>query len=291
MPMDLMPSWVDSTSWQRDLHLNTEAGSRQVAEFQSQQTVQRDVAIDAGDDSTQETYVVSGAIALSNLPETQAIVISTETLGGELYRVVTPLLSNYAYLEGQMENTTGHHLISGPANIYLQDEFVGLTTIAPTAAGQKLRVGFGADRQIRTRRELMSQKETPRGGNKLTEYRYRLVVANYHDEEIPIRLMDRIPVSSTDGSITILLKPESSDKLSTDALYTRLRRPTGILRWDLDIPPRQFGSDAFDLEYDFSIELARDASLLTGEMARNMQNDIRFNKTMGGGGFGGGGSF
>ena len=69
-----------------------------------------------------------------------------------------------------------------------------------------------------------------------------------------------------------------------------MQRPTGVLRWDLQIPAKSFGSDAFDHEYCYSIELDRQQTIVSNDLTESL-GDLQFQKMNMGGGMGGGGPF
>lgn len=283
------PGWLDAEGLRRSAQLNSAANQRQVSELTTVAEVQRELAGDAGEALTDESYAVSDRVQIDNHPQIQTIAILSTQLDGKLNRVVTPLLSSFAFREAELTNTSGQNLISGAAEAYLDGEFVGRTILPPTAAGQRLKVGFGKDRKIRTRRELLNRDETVQGGNRRTTLKYRLVIANYYKEPVDIRLLDRVPIAAKDGSITVDLEPATAEKLSEDALYLRLQRPTGVLRWDLELPKERFGSNAFDFEYSYSVELDRQQTIVGSDVSQTM-DDLQFEKmNMGGmGGMGGG---
>jgi uncharacterized protein (TIGR02231 family) len=228
---------------------------------------------------------------LDSHAQPQTVAILRTTVQGELYRVVTPLLSSFAFREAALVNESGQSLIAGSADVYLENKFVGRVQLPPTAAGQKLTIGFGNDRQVRTRRELLSRDEVIKGGNRRSELVYRLVVSNYHDALVAIRLLDRIPIAAKDDSINLTLSADETKRLSDDPLYQRMQRPTGILRWDIDVPGKRFGSEAFDHEYGYSIEHDREQTLVSKDLVQRTQEDLRFKRTNMGGGMGGGGTF
>lgn len=297
---DVAPAWEDPASWHRNLSLNTQAAGRQVYEINQRQSVQRELADDANRNLTDETYLVQDPIEIADQTAGQAITIFRSNVSSRIYRVVTPLLSSFAYREAMLENDTGQNLVGGDATVFLDGRFVGKTTLPPTAAGGEFAVGLGADRQVRTRRELLTRKESIKGGNRLSELKYRLVISNYHPTEIDIRLYDRIPISNDSGTINVAAENDSLGKLSEDAKYLRMQRPTGILRWDLEIPAKRFGSNAYDHPYHYTVEMDRTQSVVSNDVEKQMRNDLRFNQSGGGGmggglggfgGFGGGGSF
>ncbi|EMI15651.1 hypothetical protein RMSM_07416 [Rhodopirellula maiorica SM1] len=282
-----IPSWQDQMVWHRDITRNAESGMKQIAELEAPAEIKRDIAIDAGSDISDESYKITDRIKIPSRLEHQTVAVTRDTLPGDLNYVVTPLLSSFAFREADLKNTIGRNMIAGDADIYLDENFIGKTTLPPTAAGQRFRIGFGADRQVRTRRELMSRDSSVHGGNQRVAMKYRLVVSNYHDTVIPIRLLDRIPLAMQNESVSVTLATDTANQLSTDPLYLRMQRPTGILRWDLEIPAERFGSDAFDFEYQFTIELDREKRIVGDRMFEQMRSDYRFENT-GGGGFGGG---
>lgn len=283
-------SWMNDDLVALNVRLNSQAGIRQINELTSSAEVQREVAADASALASEESYELENAVSLPNIETAQTVAILDYEASGEYYRVVTPLLSSFAFREALLLNDTGQTLIAGPADVYQENVFVGRIFMPPTAAGQKVTVGFGTDRQVRSRRELLQRDDAIRGGNRQSSLKYRLVVSNFHEKPVKIRLLDRIPIAAKDDSITVTLPSSETERLSKDPLYMRMQRPTGILRWDLDIPEKRFGSEAFDHEYEYSVELDRQQTIVGGDLARRMKQDTQF-KQMNGGGMGGGGGF
>ncbi|MGB0597075.1 MAG: mucoidy inhibitor MuiA family protein [Rubripirellula sp.] len=285
-----LPDWLDEDMLQRNARLNSVANQRQVNELTTVAEVQRTLAEDAGDNLSDETYSVNKRIQITNGPQLQTIAILSTELQGQMHHVVTPLLSSFAFREAELTNTAGRNLIAGDADVYLDGDFAGRTILTPTATGQTLTIGFGADRKIRTRRELLSKQESVQGGNRRTTLQHRLVITNYHETPVDIRLLDRIPITAKDGSIRVELDTTTTAPLSDDPLYVRMQKPTGVLRWDLQIPAKRFGSDAFDHEYAYSIELDRQQTIVSNDIS-NTLGDLQFQKMNMGGGMGGGGNF
>lgn len=283
--------WLDTLAVAQNVQLNTDAGLRQIDELVSTGEVQRNVAADASAMTTDETYAIGDQVSLASRPNSQTVSILAKQLKGEMHRTATPLLSSFAFRSASLVNDSGQNLIAGPAEVYLESKFVGRVQLPPTALGQKFTVGFGADRQVRTRRELLSRGESIKGGNRRTDLKYRLVISNYHETPIAIRLLDRIPIAAQDNSINLTLTADENKRLSADPLYQRMERPTGILRWDIDIPAKRFGSEAFDHEYAYTIELDRQQTIVSNELVQRTESDLRFQKTNMGGGMGGGGAF
>ncbi|MCO8121305.1 DUF4139 domain-containing protein [Stieleria sp. TO1_6] len=293
-PFDALPGWEDAALWQRNVALNTQAAARQVSEINQRQGVQREMADDAISNLADETYQVPGRLRIADQSEQQTVMIFHTQMSSPIYRVVTPLLSSFAHREAVLENQTGQSLVGGEAMVFLDGQFVGQTTLPPTAAGGELTVGLGADRQVRTRRELLNREEAIQGGNRLTKLSYRLVVSNYNATEIAIRLYDRVPISDDSAAVNVIADGNSLGPLSDDAKYLRMRRPTGILRWDLTVPAKRFGSDAYDHDYHYTVESDRTQPIVSNDVQQQIQDGLRFDRSGGGGmggGMGGGGAF
>lgn len=273
------------SSTTRDIALNSLAGEIQELELQAAAKTARSLASDVHDEVASQTYELAQPVSLDTRREQQLVEIVDAELTGELYHVATPLLSSFAYREADLENTLSIGLLGGTAAIYLDDRFVGNMTIPTTASGQRLLVGFGADGQVRTRRELVNKQETVQGGNRRLEFEYRLVVSNFKDTPVTLRVLDRIPITDQSQQISVTLAP-TEVPMSEDKLYERVLRPLGILRWDVDLPASRFGSDAFDIDYSYTIEFDRSRSLAVpgaAEQAERDLHDMSLPAQMGGG--------
>lgn len=121
---------------------------------------------DSADEVASQTYLIEQTVSLDSRREQQLVQILDAQLEGELYHVATPLLSSFAYREADMINNRAEGLLHGPATIFLDDRFVGRAEIPSIASGQHLVVGFAADPQVRTRRELLDKADEVQGGNR-----------------------------------------------------------------------------------------------------------------------------
>jgi len=244
----------------RDLQLNRLADEMQNIEFMASARKARGLASDAFDEVATQTYPIEGPVSLESRREQQLVEIAEKDLSGSLYHVAIPLLSSFAYREAELVNELPFGLLSGPASIYLDDRFVGTMTIPTTASGQRLLIGFGADGQVRTRRELLEKSDAVQGGNRKIGFEYRLVLSNFKETEVNVRLFDRIPLSGQSEQIRVELG-DVSIPISDDKLYGRVRQPYGLLRWDVVLGASMHGSDATDIKYGYTVEFDRSRML------------------------------
>jgi len=218
-------------------------------------------------------YQLKSPVSLPSRNNRQIVRILQTELPSQFYHVATPVLTSYVYREAELANDSQTDLLSGPITVYLDDRFVGRGEIPTVARGQEFVVGFGADSQLRTRRELVSKTNGFNGGNRETKVRYRLLVENYKETETEIRLVDRIPVTSDTDNLRVTLLPTET-KLSDDESYSRVERTKGILRWDTKVAARATGASAHEIEYGFTMEHSRNYVVsLPKNLARRQQEE------------------
>lgn len=202
------------------------------------------------------SYRLATTVTLPTRKDRQMVRIVSTQLPSEFYHVATPVLTNYVYREAQLTNNSSEDLLGGPIMVYLDDKFVGRGEIPTVARGQTFVVGFGADPQLRTRRELVDKTEGINGGNRELKFEYRMVVENFKDAPAAIRLVDRMPTPLNGAKIRITRNEFSTD-LSEDPYYERVEKPEGILRWDIEVPGSASGNDARMIEYAYTVEYDR----------------------------------
>lgn len=208
-------------------------------------------------------YQIATPVSLASRADQQMLRIQDMELAAQFYHVATPVLTSFVYREAEMTNNAAEVLLGGPVSVYLDGHFVGRAELPTVARGETFVMGFGADPQLRARRELLDKTEAVQGGNREITLKIRLVVENYKDTEVKVRLFDRIPHPERKSDIRVTLGEMGADKLSDDKLYLRLEQPKGILRWDITVPAKASGEKARLLEYSYKVELDRNLTVTT----------------------------
>jgi len=203
------------------------------------------------------SYVLPTPVSLASRADQQMLRIQDMELAAQFYHMATPVLTAFVYREAEMTNNAAEVLLGGPVSVYLDGRFVGRGDLPTVARGETFVMGFGADPQLRARRELLDKTESVQGGNREVSLKVRLAIENYKDAEVKVRLFDRIPQPERKTDIRVTLGEMAADKLSDDKLYVRLEQPKGILRWDITVPAKASGEKARLLEYGYKIELDR----------------------------------
>jgi len=221
------------------------------------------------------SYALDGPVSLASRSDQQMLRIMQMELESQFYHVATPILTSHVYREAELKNTGADALLAGQVSVYLDGRFVGRGELPTVAKGETFVMGFGADPQLRARRELADRTEAVQGGNREMALKYRLVIENYKDQAVKVRLFDRYPHPERKADVRVTLD-EMKDKLSTDKLYERLEKPKGILRWDIQVPAGASGEKAHILEYGYKLEFDRNLGLATPAGTKLKENQAEF---------------
>lgn len=229
------------------------------------------------------SYALPGKASLASRNNPQMFRIATLALESSFYYTVVPLITNYVYQGVEARNTSALALLPGPYNAYLDGQFAGSGTLPLVAANQSFAIGFGTETQLRGIRELTDKTTEIRGGNKLVKYTYKLTLRNYMNRPARLRVWDRIPQAIDTNVMVKLIKPER--ELSTDAFYVNEEQPTGLLRWDVDVPALAVDAKSvivtysFTMEYDKNFAVAEPSAAVTKQMEEKFRM-LQFDRDM-----------
>ena len=172
----------------------------------------------------------------------------------KLFRIAVPMITDSTYIRSNVTNTSDYILLPGVASIFHGSDYVGKTSLPTIAPGESFDLDLGIDPIVIASRVLL-EKETVSTGlfssGIQTLYKYRVTISNGHEETIDVRLWDRMPVSRNE-EIEVTLK-NISTPLSTDALYLSSMRPTGLLRWDLQLLGNTTGKSSTELSWEVDV--------------------------------------
>lgn len=229
----------------------------------------------AGDQGPSVSYAIAAPVSLASRSDQQMLRILAAELATEFYHVATPVLTSYVYREARIQNSGTEVLLAGSTSVYLDGRFVGRGEVPTVAQGETFVMGFGADPQLRVRRERVDRTDRVQGGNREISMRYRITMENFKNAEATVRVFDRRPVSDRETDVRVTMG-EMDEKLSTDKLYLRLEQPKGILRWDVKVAAKAAGETAHTFEYGYKIEFDRTLSLGAPSRAQTGANQQEF---------------
>ena len=147
--------------------------------------------------------------------------------------IAIPKLKEAAFLRAQLRNTLPYPLLSGNADLFVVQDFIGSTRVPFIAAEEEAKVFFGEDRQIRIKHERTKREKNPPGflgKNERVKLAYKITVQNLRRHKVDIEILDQLPISQNTKieikNLTITPEPAKKDE-------------KGFLTWTLTLEPQE----------------------------------------------------
>ena len=162
------------------------------------------------------------------------IGIDIRNLGLDIIYTATPIEKENVYLKGRFVNNGASPFPTGPAQIFVDNQFLG-NIILPTLAGnQSTDISLGIDRDIKVMRKEKTERRT--SGmfivtDVVTDYTIEIELQSFKDKPVKIEIIDRIPISVKEKEIYIL-----DEKFDIKPVKITKRK---IVVWNIEIPPKE----------------------------------------------------
>ena len=147
--------------------------------------------------------------------------------------IAVPKLKEAAFLRAQLRNTLPYPLLSGNADLFVVQDFIGSTRVPFIAAEEEAKVFFGEDRQIRVKHERTKREKSPPGflgKNERVKLAYKITIQNLRRHKVEIEILDQLPISQNTKieikDLTITPEPAKKDE-------------KGFLTWTLTLEPQE----------------------------------------------------
>lgn len=137
-------------------------------------------------------------VTIRNKADALRLKLDQTRIATEILAEVAPRFDQTAFVIAETTNTTEEPILPGPATLHMDGAMVGRGFLDLTAPGDDLRIGFGPINGITAAHRVPEENEGDRGiirrSNQTTQTE-TLIVTNLTDEDWPLRVVDRVPVS------------------------------------------------------------------------------------------------
>ena len=184
-------------------------------------------------------FVVQEPYSLATGGDAIDVELSRSRVPADYQYISVPKLEKQAYLIAKIPDWAKLSLLTGQANLYFEDGYIGRTILDAEATRDTLEEALGPDRSITVNREKVDEFSKSRivGRNKTETRGFEIQVRNNKNQPITITILDQIPLSSLDA---ISVSPTELDGGEYD-------KEDGEVKWVLTIPAGQ--SRKLDLGY------------------------------------------
>jgi uncharacterized protein (TIGR02231 family) len=140
--------------------------------------------------------------------------------------------------------------MDGDANIYLENSYVGKSTINTRLFKDTLELSFGIDNNIGVKRERLTEFTENQfiGSNRKETRAYKLTIRNNKSYPVTAKLTDQIPVSTT-KEIQVETLELSGGKPDTDS---------GKVVWEITLKP----NESKDLIIKYSVKYPKNKQVI-----------------------------
>ena len=182
------------------------------------------------------------------------LAISSQILKADFEYSSYPRAILSAYLGSRVTNAPELQLLGGRVNIFLDGDFVGISSIDNIGPAEQFDLYLGADENVKVKREQVQKTvdETFIAGipspTRKTTFRYKLTVENYKSKKIRVKLFEAMPVSEDDR---IKIKIE---KVSQEPAKKDWKDRKGVWLWELSLEPKA----KQEIFYTYTVEHPRE---------------------------------
>lgn len=171
--------------------------------------------------------------------------LKVEKVATQFQLYLVPKLEKDAFVVARLTGWESLDLLTGQANIYYGNTFVGKTVVDPSVLDDTLEVSMGRDRSIyveRTKTNSGTKKKLIEN-SKVYSADYKITVKNKNRGKINLIIEDHIPVSQND----------KIEVASTNS-GGKLDESRGLISWDINLK----GLETKTFKYSFSVKYPKD---------------------------------
>ncbi len=177
--------------------------------------------------------------------EPTLVEIATHEIDADYEYYIAPAKRREAFLTMQFTGWEEFNLLSGNANLFFENTFIGRTYLDTEHVGDSLKTSLGVDEGITVSRKRVRDLSSKRmlGGKRTDSFGYEIQIRNNKQAPVTVVIEEQIPVS-TDSGIEVSIK--DSDGASFE-------EETGRLSWKKTIQP----AETLDLRFSFDVRYAK----------------------------------
>lgn len=127
----------------------------------------------------------------------QYVILDKKNVEANYKYHTVPKLTNQVFLMAFVKNWQNLNLISGEANIYFEDNYIGKTNITSNYIKDEFPISLGIDERIVVKRIKLEDKTAQKSfnSNKWETESYEISIRNNTKENIELEVLDQIPLS------------------------------------------------------------------------------------------------
>ena len=207
-------------------------------------------------------YRGEGRVDVPSDGEFHSVALTGQSTEMEIYYVTVPRVAANVFRMAKLHNPLKSPLLTGPTDVYLDDEYLLSTTINTVPPKAEMDLGLGVEESIKVARNTTYQEN--RGGNILVgvkelQHEIKIDLANNLGKKANIEVRDRLPIPAKDAKVDVIIDAVSP----TWEKYKQTERDLPIqggYHWWVDLPARKQKT----LSVKYTLKIATDSDLVGG---------------------------
>lgn len=203
----------------------------------------------------QAVFRVPGRVSMMAQQGARSFRLASASIAPELIVRAVPALDATAFLEASFRNAEETPLLPGRVAIYRDGLYVGRSSMVLTPKDEEVRLGFGADDQVKIARTVARKLEGTAGligSSRIDEREFKISVRNGHGFPVKVSIEDQIPVSEA-ADIAVEMLPSTTPPTARD-----VRDRRGVLEWTFEAAP----GEARDIKLGWRVKWPKDKAVM-----------------------------
>jgi hypothetical protein len=161
-----------------------------------------------------------------------------------------PKIEASAFLIARIPDWEKYNLLAGEANLYIENTFVGKSTLNIEQMSDTLSISLGRDKNVIVKREKLKETSQKQflGGNRIVTRSWKISVRSNKNAPVQLYIHDQLPVSEN-KDITV-------EKLDISGAKENVEK--GNLEWKLDMQP----NETKEVTLKYSVKFPKNSGLI-----------------------------
>jgi hypothetical protein len=207
-------------------------------------------------------YSADGRVDVASDGQFHSVALTSKSTDVDLRYVVVPREDTNVFRIAQLRNPLQAPLLAGPADVYVNDEYILSTNIATVPPKGQMELGLGVEQAIKVARNTSYDEvrsgETIVAFNEL-RHKIKIDITNLLPREAKIEVRERLPIADEGAKVDVQI-----DRVTPAwEKYEQKEREAPIqggYRWRVEVPAKEQET----LEVDYTVKTFVDSELIGG---------------------------
>jgi uncharacterized protein (TIGR02231 family) len=207
-------------------------------------------------------YSADGRVDVSSDGQFHSVALTSNSTDVDLRYIVVPREDTNVFRIAQLRNPLQAPLLAGPADVYVNGEYILSTNIATVPPKGQMELGLGVEQAIKVARNTSYDEvrsgETIVAFNEL-RHKIKIDITNLLPREAKIEVRERLPIPQEGAKVDVQINQVTPawEKYKQEERSAPIR---GGYRWRVEVPAKEQET----LEIDYTVKTFVDSELIGG---------------------------